>query len=66
MRSKNSTSSSRIGASSVVVLCAEVLEEANSSTRFLFLSTPVSLESAGGGDVVEVVSSSDSSASSPS
>jgi hypothetical protein len=30
------------------------------------LSTPVSSESTGGGDVVELVSSSDSSASSPS
>jgi hypothetical protein len=65
MRSKNSTSSSRAGASSVAVLWAEVLKEANSSTRFLFLSIPVSSESAGGGDVVELVSSSDSSASSP-
>jgi hypothetical protein len=42
----------------------EVLEEASSSTRFLFLSTQVSSESAGGGDVVELVSSSDPSTSS--
>jgi hypothetical protein len=66
MRSKNLTSSSSIGASSAAVLYAEVLEEANSSMRFLFLSIPVSSESAGGGDVIELVSSSDSSASSPS
>jgi hypothetical protein len=46
IRSKNSTPSSRTGASSATVLWAEVLEEANSSTRFLFLSIPVSSESA--------------------
>jgi hypothetical protein len=63
-RSKNSTSSSRAGALLAAVLCREVLEEVNSSTRFLFLSAPVSSKSAGGGDVVELVSSSDSSASS--
>jgi hypothetical protein len=63
-RSKNLTSSSRTGALLVAVLCREVLEEANSLTHFLFLSAPVSSESAGGGDVVELVSSSDSSASS--
>jgi hypothetical protein len=66
MRSKNSTSSSRTGALLAAVLCMEVLDEVNSSTRFLFLSALVSSESAGGGDVVELVSSSDSSASSPS
>jgi hypothetical protein len=66
MRSKNSTSSSRTGALLADVLCIEVLEEVNSSTHFLFLSAPVSSEIAGGGDVVELVSSSDSSASSPS
>jgi hypothetical protein len=66
MRSKNSTSSSRTGASLAAVLYTEVLDEVSSSTRFLFLSAPVSSESAGGGDVVELVSSSDSSASSPS
>jgi hypothetical protein len=65
-RSKYSISSSRTGALLAVVLCREVLEEVKSSTRFLFLSAPVSSESAGGGDVVELVSSSDSSASSPS
>jgi hypothetical protein len=41
MRSKNSTSSSRTGALLAAVLCIEVLEEVNSSTRFLFLSAPV-------------------------
>jgi hypothetical protein len=66
MRLKNSTSSSRTGALLAAVLYTEVLDEVNSSTRFLFLSAPASLESAGGGDVVELVSSSDSSASSPS
>jgi hypothetical protein len=66
MRSKNSTSSSRTGALLPAVLYIEVLEEVNLSTRFLFLFTPVSSEIAGGDDVVELVSSSDSSASSPS
>jgi hypothetical protein len=61
---KNSTSSSRTGALLAAVLCTEVLDEVNSSTRFLFMSAPVSSESTGGGDVVELVSSSDSSASS--
>jgi hypothetical protein len=65
-RSKYSISSSRTGALLATVLCREVLEEVKSSTRFLFLSAPVSSESAGGGDVVELVSSSDSLASSPS
>jgi hypothetical protein len=64
MRSKTSTSSSRTGASSAAVLYAEVLEEANSSTCFLFLSTPVSSESAGEDDVDELVSSPNSSVSS--
>jgi hypothetical protein len=63
IRSKNSTPSSSTGASLAAVLCTEVLEEVNSLTRFLFLSAPVSSESAGGGDVVELVSSSDSLAS---
>jgi hypothetical protein len=66
MRLKNSTPSSKTGASLAAVLCTVILEEVNSSTRFLFLSAPVSSKSAGGGDVVELVSSSDSSASSPS
>jgi hypothetical protein len=66
MRSKNSTSSSRTGASLAVVLCTEVLDEVSSLTRFLFLSAQVSSESAGGGDVVELVSSSNPSASSSS
>jgi hypothetical protein len=65
-RSKYSISSSRTWALLAVVLCREVLEEVKSSTCFLFLSAPVSSKSAGGGDVVELVSSSDSSASSPS
>jgi hypothetical protein len=65
-RSKNSTSSSRTGASLAAVLCTEVLDDVSSSTCFLFLSAPVSSERAGGGDVVELVSSSDSLASSPS
>jgi hypothetical protein len=66
MKLKNSTSSSRTGASLAAVLCTEVLDEVSSSTRFLFLSAQVSSESTGGGDVVELVSSSDPSASSPS
>jgi hypothetical protein len=61
-RSKNSMSSTKAGA----LLAAAELEEANSSTRFLFLSTPASSASMGGGDVDELVSSSDFSASSPS
>jgi hypothetical protein len=61
-RSKNSISSARTGA----LPAAAELDEAISSTRFLFLSTPASSTSAGGGDVDELVSSSDSSASSPS
>jgi hypothetical protein len=44
----------------------EVLEKAKSSVRFLFFSRPLSLELAGGGDVVESLSSRDSSDSSPS
>jgi hypothetical protein len=66
IRSKNSTPSSRTGASVAAVLCAEVLKDVKLLTRFLFLSAPVSSESAGGGDVIELVSASDSSASSPS
>jgi hypothetical protein len=66
MRSKNSTPSSRTGASLAAVLCTKVLEEVNSSTHFLFLFAPVSSENAGGGNVVELVYSSDASASSPS
>jgi hypothetical protein len=61
-RSKYSISSARAGA----LLAAAELDEVNSSTRFLFLSTPASSASMGGGDVNELVSSSDSSASSPS
>jgi UDP-glucose 6-dehydrogenase len=45
---------------------AAELEEAMSSTRFPFLSTPTSSARAGGGDVDELVSSSDSLTSSPS
>jgi hypothetical protein len=63
-RSKYSISSSRTGALLAAVLCREVLEEVKSLTRFLFLSALVYSESAGGGDVVELVSSSDSLASS--
>jgi hypothetical protein len=63
-RSKNSTSSSRTGASLAAVLWTEVLDEVSSSTCFLFLSAPVSSERAGGDDVVELVSSSNSLASS--
>jgi hypothetical protein len=44
----------------------EVPEEAMSSVCFLFFSRPLSLELAGGGDVVESLSSRESSASSPS
>jgi hypothetical protein len=61
-RSKYSISSARTGA----LPAAAELDEAISSTRFLFLSTPASSTSAGGGDVDELVSSSDSLASSPS
>jgi hypothetical protein len=60
--SKNSISSARTGA----LPAAAELDEAISSTRFVFLSTPASSASAGGGDVDELVSSSDSLASSPS
>jgi hypothetical protein len=59
-------SPARIEALSATAFCREELGEANSSTRFLFLSTPMSLASTGGGDVDELVSSSDSLASSPS
>jgi hypothetical protein len=65
-RSKNSISSSRTGALLAAVLYAEILDEVSSSTRFLFLFAPVSSERAGGSDFIELVSSSDSSASSPS
>jgi hypothetical protein len=61
-RSKYSISSTRTGA----LPAAAELDEAISSTCFLFLSTPVSSTSAGGGDVDELVSSSDSLASSSS
>jgi hypothetical protein len=62
--SKSSSSSSRVEASPATFLWAEVLEERSSLTRFLFLSRPRSSESAGGGDVVELVLSSESSTSS--
>jgi hypothetical protein len=65
-RSKRSISSVKIGDFSATACCKVELEEANSSTRFLFLSKPVSSGRAGGSDVDELVSSSDSSASSPS
>jgi hypothetical protein len=63
MRSKSSTSSSGAEVSLITVVCAEVLEERSSITRFLFLSMTRSSESAGGGDVVELVSPSESSPS---
>jgi hypothetical protein len=44
----------------------EVLEEAKSSVRFLFFSRPLSSELAGGGNVVESLSSRESLTSSPS
>jgi hypothetical protein len=66
MRSKSSMSSSGAEFSPITVVCAEVLEERSSVTRFLFLSTLRSSESAGEGNVVELVSSSESLPSSPS
>jgi hypothetical protein len=60
--SKYSISSARAG----VFPAAAELDEAISSTRFRFLSTPTSSAIAGGEDVDELVSSSDSSTSSPS
>jgi hypothetical protein len=44
----------------------EILKERSSSTRFLFFSRLGSSEYAGGGDVVELFSSSETLASSPS
>jgi hypothetical protein len=58
--SNYSISSAKMGA----LPAAAELDEAISSTRFLFLSTPTCSASAGGGDVDELVSSSDSSTSS--
>jgi hypothetical protein len=63
-RSKYSMSPTGTEALSAAAFCREELKEANSSTRFLFLLTPMSSASTGGGDVDELVSSSDSSASS--
>jgi hypothetical protein len=60
--SKYSISSAKTGA----LPAAAELDEAISSTRFLFLSTSTSSAGAGGGDVDELVSSSNSSTSSPS
>jgi hypothetical protein len=65
-RSKISISSLGAEGSPTAALEAEVLEERSSSTRFLFLSRLGSSECAGGCDVVELVPSSESSASSPS
>jgi hypothetical protein len=65
-RSKISISSLGGEGSSIAVLEAEVLEERSSSTRFLFLSRLGSFECTGGGGIVELVPSSESSASSPS
>jgi hypothetical protein len=61
-RSKYSSSS----AGAEVFSATAELKEANSSTRFLFLSTPASSAGTEGDDVDELVSSSDSLASSPS
>jgi hypothetical protein len=58
--SKYSISSASTGA----LPAAAELDEAISSARFLFLSTLTSSASEGGGDVDELVSSSDSSTSS--
>jgi hypothetical protein len=60
--SKYSISSATAG----VFPAAAELDEAMSSTRFLFLSTPTSSAAIGGIDVEELVSSSESSTSSPS
>jgi hypothetical protein len=60
--SKYSIYSARMGA----LPAAAELDEAISSTRFLFLSTPASSANARGGDVDELVSSSDSLTSSSS
>jgi hypothetical protein len=60
--SKYSISSARMGA----LPAAAELDEAILSTRFRFLSTPTSSAKAGGVDVHELVSSSESSTSSPS
>jgi hypothetical protein len=49
-----------------VSFLAEELEEATSPAHFLFFSKPLSPESAGGGNIVESLSSRDSLASSPS
>jgi hypothetical protein len=65
-RSKISISSLGAEGSPTAALEAEVLEERSSSTHFLFLSRLGSSEYTGGGDVVELVPSSESSASSPS
>jgi hypothetical protein len=61
-KSKYSIFSAKTGA----LPAAAELDEAISSTRFLFLSTSTSSAGAGGGDVDELASSSDSSTSSPS
>jgi hypothetical protein len=66
MKSKSSLPSSGTEDSLATVLEAEVLEEANTLAHFLFLSTTRSSDSARGGDVVELVLSSESSPSSPS
>jgi hypothetical protein len=58
----------RLGAegSPTAALEVEVLEERSSSTCFLFLSRLGSSECAGGGDIVELSSFSETLASSPS
>jgi hypothetical protein len=55
MKSKSSPPSSGTEDSPATVLEVEALEEANTLACFLFLSTTISSESAGGGDVVELV-----------
>jgi hypothetical protein len=65
-RSKISISSLGAEGSPTAAMEAEVLEERSSSTHFLFLSRLRSSECAGGGDIVELVPSSESSTSSPS
>jgi hypothetical protein len=66
MKSKSSPPSSSTEDSPATVLEVEALEKANTLARFLFLSMTRSSDSAGGGDVVELVLSSESSPSSPS
>jgi hypothetical protein len=66
IKSKSSPPSSGTEDSPAAVLEAKAVEEANTLAHFLFLSTTRSSDSAGGGDVVELVLSSESSPSSSS